>query len=130
MNSGWIKRGFRLWLVVLLPIAAYCAYQAWSLDRIAASSQALADKWLDTELKHEREGTKGTFDPRTARAEALTLKYESIEKRDNYTLAGVLLLTLPFPALVAFGALRWIWGPASRIPRDPNLKLPPHDQDG
>ena len=108
MTSAWIKRAFRFWLVILLPLAAYCAYQARSLDRIATDSQALADTWLERELKHERDGTTGTFDPRAARTEALTLKHEVIEKRDNYTLAAVLLLTLPLSALVALGVLRWI----------------------
>ncbi len=114
MKSVWIKRTFRLWLVTLLPLAIYCAYQARSLDRIATDSQALANTWLERELKHERDGTKGTFDPRAARTEALTLTSEVIEKRDNYTRAGVLLLTLPLFALVVFGVLRWSWGPGSR----------------
>jgi len=109
-TTRWVKRAFRLWLVLALPLGIYCAYQAFSYSRTAAESEDLANRWWETELKHEREGTKGTFDSREARREMLENKYSSIEKRNNYALVSALLLTLPLSSTIVFLFAQWVWG--------------------
>jgi len=115
----WVRRMFRLWLVLGLPAAIYCGYQANQSDNFSEEFNSQAQLWQERIDTQKSGGLRGMFDPveeiNTMRAWAR----ESQERRDRFFFAMVVLITLPLPIGMVILGRRWIWGhtPASEPSR-------------
>ena len=120
MRRVWYQRVIRFWLLVLLPIAIYCAYEAYKSHTLIGAFQSLADDWLETAQRHEREGTRGTFDARAEWRSASEGRNRNIDNRKFYIVSSALLLPLPLFVWVSAIALKWIW--RGRLSEEANRK--------
>lgn len=107
-RSGAAGRIFRLWVIVLLPLAIYCGYQAFRQHTLIDYYRDYAKEVRSTIEAANKNGHQTLFDVDDASA-AIRDAANSRELRNIYAALSAALLFFPLIALFLWRIIRWVW---------------------
>jgi len=127
LDSTWGKRIVRVWIVLLLPIAAICGYLAFDHHAISISEKQ-KEQELYKELNNFDEsghaeivGGKAYLKSRANLANSNS--WRNRDDRDHYLALSFVILIAPAIFLFLYSVVMWMWlGPKSKAQKKDMLE--------
>jgi hypothetical protein len=110
LPTQWAIRGFRLWLVVVVPILGFFGYHLVSSALKFSEGQNQLRAWVEAESQRESQGLRGPVTPEDVQFKALEHDFSQLSHRRSVS-AAVLLIAIATPAImfVVIRLLQWLW---------------------